>query len=255
MRYPLLNELANDQSARNGVTTTKPSTSRIATDEEIQKVPSSKQNKSSVPSTEPISQSINAEPAPNPWLSTSYKRSSKKSMSDNRITKIQNKRKRDDLDNPEARVNIDVSVDAINEKLTAIAREREDDDEDTPTMVYGRGKKIAFQQTELINRAFAADGFEQDFTMEKEAAIAEDAPKEEDLTLPGWGSWTGQGLKRRATKKLIKKVPGIEASQRKDAKLKHVIINEKQVKKVTFFVCGILIIESKVFGFRSTISV
>ena len=232
------------------------STSRMATDQEIQKVPSPQQIKSSVPSTKPISQRNNVEPSPNPWLSTSYKKSSKKSTSDNRITKIQNKRKRGDLDNIEARVNIDVSVDAINQKLSAVAREREEEDEDTPTMIYGRGKKIAFEQTELINRAFAADGFEQDFEMEKEAAIAEDAPKEEDLTLPGWGSWTGQGVKRRATEtKLIKKVPVIEASKRKDAKLKHVIINEKQVKKVTFFICGILIVESKVFGFRSTISV
>ena len=69
--------------------------------------------------------------------------------------------------------------------------------------------------------------------MEKEAAIAEDAPKQEDLTLPGWGSWTGQGVKRRATEKmLIKNVPGIDASKRKDARLKNVIINEKTVKKV-----------------------
>jgi U3 small nucleolar RNA-associated protein 14 len=99
-------------------------------------------------------------------------------------------------------------------------------------MTYGRGR-VAFQQQELINRAFAGDGFEQDFALEKEAAIAEDAPKEEDLTLPGWGSWTGQGVKRRATeKKLIRKVPGIDASKRKDAKLKNVIIQEKTVKKV-----------------------
>ena len=102
-------------------------------------------------------------------------------------------------------------------------------------MAYGRGR-IAFQQQELINRAFAGDGFEQDFTLEKEAAIAEDAPKQEDLTLPGWGSWTGQGVKRRATERmLVKNVPGIDALKRKDAKLKNVIINEKTVKKVCEF--------------------
>ena len=236
MRYYLVINFTNEQSTRNVVNTTKSSTSRIATDEEIQKFPSSKQIKTILSSAEQTSQNLNVEPTANPWLSTSYKKSSKKSTSDNRITKIQSKRKRDDLDNANALVNIDVSIDAINEKLAAVTREREENDEDTPTMIYGRGKKIAFEQTELINRAFAADGFEQDFAMEKEAAIAEDAPKEEDLTLPGWGSWTGQGVKRRATeKKIIKKVPGIEASQRRDAKLKHVIINEKQVKKVISF--------------------
>ena len=99
-------------------------------------------------------------------------------------------------------------------------------------MSYTRGK-IAFQQAELISRAFASDALEADFEAEKETAIAEDAPREEDLTLPGWGSWTGQGVKRRVTeKKLVKRVPGIEASKRKDAKLKHVIINEKIPKKV-----------------------
>ena len=225
-------EFANEQSTRNGDNTTKSSTSRMAVDEETQKFPSLKQSKTTLSSAEPTAQNTNVERAANPWLAISSKKSSKKSTSDNRITKIQSKRKRDDLDNADARVNIDVSVETINEKLTTAAHEGEED-EDTPTMVYGRGKKIAFQQTELINRAFAADGFEQDFAIEKEAAIAEDAPKEEDLTLPGWGSWTGQGVKRRAMeKKIIKKVPGIEASQRKDAKLKHVIINEKQVKKV-----------------------
>ena len=170
------------------------------------------------------------EAATNPWLTTSYKKPPKSSMVDNRVERIQNKRKKDESE-AEARVNIDVSVETINERLS-MAFERPED-EDTPMMTYGRGK-IAFQQAELINRAFAADGFEQEFAVEKEAVIAEDAPREEDLTLPGWGSWTGQGVKRRATeKKLVKKVPGIEASKRKDAKLKHVIINEKRVKNVS----------------------
>ena len=100
-------------------------------------------------------------------------------------------------------------------------------------MTYARGK-IAFQQAELVNRAFAADGFELDFLTEKQAAISEDAPKEEDVSLPGWGTWAGKGVKRRATEtKLVKQIPGIEASKRKDAKLKHVIISEKRAKNVT----------------------
>jgi len=168
-------------------------------------------------------------PSENPWLSSSIAKTAKKTP-DNRINKIQNKRKRDDEEKADATVNIDVSVEAINQKLSAAAEA--DEDEDAPSMTYGRGR-IAFQQTELINRAFAADGFEEEFAAEKATAIAEDAPKEEDLTMPGWGSWTGQGVKRRATeKKLIKKIPGIDESKRKDANLKHVIINEKRAKAV-----------------------
>ena len=166
----------------------------------------------------------------NPWITTSHRKSSKKATSESRIEKIQKKRKRDDIDTSDARVNIDLTADKINEMLNP-ANENEEDEE-APTMAYGRGR-IAFKQTELIDRAFAADGFEQEFAAEKEAAIAEDAPKEEDLTLPGWGTWTGQGVKKRAMeKRLIKKIPGIEQSKRKDAKLKNVIINEKTSKAV-----------------------
>jgi len=97
-------------------------------------------------------------------------------------------------------------------------------------MMYGRGK-IAFRQEDLLQRSFAVDAFEQDFIAEMQAAIEEDAPKEENLTLPGWGAWTGQGVKRLAAeKKLVKKIPGLEESKRKDAKLKNVVISEKRVK-------------------------
>jgi len=172
---------------------------------------------------------INGESSTNPWLATSYKKFPQKSGSQNRINKIQNKRKREE-ENAEARVNIDLSIEAITQALTA--GHEQEEDEDAPTMTYGRGR-ISFQQAELVNRAFAADGFEQDFMAEKEAAIAEDAPKEEDLMLPGWGSWTGQGVKSHASAvKIVKKMPGVEASKRKDSKLKHVIINEKRVKNV-----------------------
>jgi len=127
-------------------------------------------------------------------------------------------------------VNIDVSIKAITENL--LTADRQVEDEDTPMMTYGKGK-IAFRQEELVNRAFATDGFEQEFMAEKQAAIADDAPKEEDLTLPGWGSWTGEGVKPPSREfKVIKKIPGIDESKRKDAKLKHVIINEKRVKRV-----------------------
>lgn len=230
----------------------------MATNEEISK-PSSIETSANpwLSSTAPEQpqQSTNSETSVNPWLATSYKKSSKNATSENRINKIQSKRKLDDLDTADARINIDTSIEAINEKLTAVTREREGDEEDTPTMTYGRGK-IAFKQTELINRAFAADGFEQEFAAEKADAIAEDAPKEEDLTLPGWGSWTGQGVKRRATeKKIIKKIPGIAESKRKDAKLKHVIINEKRVKNVPSFCSGVLIVEYEIFGRNGAISI
>lgn len=208
----------------------RPSTSRMEpSNGELSSFP--KRNQKSQTAESAVAEATtNGAPVENPWLSIPVSKQSKKKAPENRIEKIQKKRKLDDLDS-EARVNIETSVEAVNEKLKAATNHV--DDEDAPSMTYGRGK-IAFKQIELINRAFAGDDLEADFMAEKAAAVAEDAPKEEDLTLPGWGSWAGQGVKRRATeKKLIKKIPGIDASKRKDAKLKNVIINEKRPKAVS----------------------
>lgn len=162
-------------------------------------------------------------PEVNPWLATAYKKP--KQTSENRIEKLQAKGKR-----APSTVQINVDLATLNEKLSGL--QDQSDEEDGLGMQYGRGK-LAFQQAELIARAFAGDALEADFEKEKEAVIAEDAPREEDLTMPGWGAWTGKGVKRpRVERKLVKKVPGIDASKRKDAKLKNVIINEKVPKKV-----------------------
>jgi U3 small nucleolar RNA-associated protein 14 len=171
----------------------------------------------------------------NPWLSIPYKKPSKNPTSQNRIEKLQAKHNLAKDSATDSTIHIDVSVDSLNAKLAALQRDKDTDnreDDESLGMTYAVGK-IAFEQAELISRAFASDALEADFTVEKEAAIAEDAPREEDLTLPGWGSWTGRGVKkRRVEKKLVKLVPGIDAAKRKDAKLKHVIINEKIPKKV-----------------------
>lgn len=66
--------------------------------------------------------------------------------------------------------------------------------------------------------------------------INEEIPKEEDVTLPGWGSWSGPGVQASVKKVVVPPKPGsgIESSKRKDAKLKNVIINEKRQKNVSF---------------------
>jgi U3 small nucleolar RNA-associated protein 14 len=54
--------------------------------------------------------------------------------------------------------------------------------------------------------------------------------------MPGWGSWTGEGVSKRAQKrnkgKVMTKKEGIKKKDRKDAKLQKVILNEKRVRKV-----------------------
>lgn len=88
-------------------------------------------------------------------------------------------------------------------------------------------------QQEIIKQAFAQDDLFAEFAAEKEGTIQTDAPKTEDMTLPGWGSWSGEGvLKTEPNVRVIKKIEGIDAKKRMDANLKHVIINEKQNKKL-----------------------
>lgn len=114
----------------------------------------------------------------------------------------------------------------------------DDDDDDeqdntpAPTMI-AKSNKVSFNQRELVARAFANDNVVEEFEQEKEAIIAEDDDKVEDMTLPGWGSWGGSGIKKsKNKKKIIKITKGINRDDRKDAKLSNVIINEKRHKKV-----------------------
>ncbi|KAJ3542359.1 hypothetical protein NM688_g5978 [Phlebia brevispora] len=95
----------------------------------------------------------------------------------------------------------------------------------------GKGIK-AFQQRDLVARAFAGDDVVQDFEEAKRREIQEDAPKEVDTTLPGWGSWGGLGTKKAPSKPyLIKKIAGVDPTSRADFNKAHVIISEKRDKK------------------------
>ncbi|KAK9471105.1 small-subunit processome [Dipodascopsis tothii] len=94
----------------------------------------------------------------------------------------------------------------------------------------GRSKAGKFAQRDLVRRAFAGDDVVVDFEAEKKQTIAEEGDQEIDETLPGWGSWTGKGL-HGPKKKFIRKVEGVKANKRQDARLKNVIINERSNKK------------------------
>lgn len=100
----------------------------------------------------------------------------------------------------------------------------------------GRGKRNnAPLQRDLVAEAFAGDNVALDFAKEKRAMIQADAPQEQDVTLPGWGSWGGKGVRHRQKKNpaLIKKIDGLDPSRRKDFGMEHVMINERQDKKAS----------------------
>ncbi|KAJ3088093.1 hypothetical protein HK102_009599 [Quaeritorhiza haematococci] len=92
-------------------------------------------------------------------------------------------------------------------------------------------------QKDVMVMAFGDDNIEDEFEEEKMEIMEEGKPKEEDLTLPGWGSWGGTKLKpkSRVVVKKLKPGEGIDPTKRKDAKLKNVMINEKKDKKAFKF--------------------
>ncbi|KAG6813718.1 hypothetical protein H0H92_008126 [Tricholoma furcatifolium] len=99
----------------------------------------------------------------------------------------------------------------------------------------GKGKaKLpqAFEQRDLVALAFAGDNVVHEFQEAKKREIASDAPREVDTTIPGWGSWGGGGIQAKPPKpQRIKKIAGIDPTNRADYGKAHVIISEKRDKK------------------------
>jgi U3 small nucleolar RNA-associated protein 14 len=95
---------------------------------------------------------------------------------------------------------------------------------------------MAIRDQKLIERAFAGEDVHGQFEEEKAEIERDDDEKEIDNTLPGWGSWVGEGVsnreKRRHQGRFITKVEGVKKRDRKDFRLKDVIISEKRIKKV-----------------------
>src|SRR5690606_10274968 len=96
---------------------------------------------------------------------------------------------------------------------------------------------MAIRDQKLIERAFAGEDVHGQFEEEKAEIEREDDEKEIDNTLPGWGSWVGEGVSKREQRRhkgrFITKVEGVKKTDRKDYKLKGVIISEKRIRKVS----------------------
>ena len=99
------------------------------------------------------------------------------------------------------------------------------------TSAFDMDANVSQEQKEMIAMAFAGDNvLEEDFLKEKAKLVDDETNKDEDVTLPGWGSWGGQGVKnKRPQKRIIKKAA--PQSTRKDSGKKLVIISERVQKK------------------------
>ncbi|CAF0926190.1 unnamed protein product [Adineta steineri] len=84
-----------------------------------------------------------------------------------------------------------------------------------------------------IQEAFADDDVLAEFEKEKTDIIERDRPKAIDLSLPGWGEWSGAGVPVNKRKKRKFLVPPKPAPPRRDVHLQHVIISEKADQKIS----------------------
>ncbi|CAG8956144.1 hypothetical protein HYFRA_00012061 [Hymenoscyphus fraxineus] len=117
-------------------------------------------------------------------------------------------------------------------KSTTFDMDVDSDDSDDGNTVQ---LPFAIRDQDLIKRAFAGADVVGEFQAEKNQTIEDEEDKVVDNTLPGWGSWTGDGVSKREKARnkgrFLTKVEGVKAANRKDSKLERVIINEKRVKK------------------------
>ncbi|KAK8053915.1 Utp14 protein-domain-containing protein [Apiospora saccharicola] len=94
---------------------------------------------------------------------------------------------------------------------------------------------IRFTEQELLDKAFGGLDVVADFDAEKHELQEEQDEKTIDKTMPGWGSWVGEGVSKREQKRhqgrFLEKQAGVKKTDRKDNKLKNVIISEKRMKK------------------------
>ncbi|KAI8965174.1 small-subunit processome [Daldinia sp. FL1419] len=94
---------------------------------------------------------------------------------------------------------------------------------------------IQFREQDLIEKAFGGLDVVAEFEQEKADIEEEDDDKVIDNTLPGWGSWVGDGVSNREKKRhqgrFLTKQEGIKKKDRKDAGIQNVIVNEKRIKK------------------------
>ncbi|KAL4232806.1 U3 small nucleolar RNA-associated protein 14 A [Mactra antiquata] len=103
--------------------------------------------------------------------------------------------------------------------------DNDDDDEDD-------GVDADEEQRMTIAQAFASDDVIEEFTKEKDEILEQSKPKDIDLTIPGWGSWGGEGItisKKKRKRFTIKAPPALP---RKDSQLGHVILNETKMNTV-----------------------
>lgn len=147
--------------------------------------------------------------------------SSKLEKSGNKISKQQKKRKAHEMDADDEILEMDGVMKLVDPHGEDSSKEEEDE-----------SQIRMFKQTDMMKQAFAGDeDVMAEFQAEKRKIVEDEGDQVEDLTLPGWGDWTGGNHKTKKNKVVKKKKGIVDANNRKDRFKQNVIINEKVNKK------------------------
>lgn len=135
------------------------------------------------------------------------------------------------------------NIDSVPSSFAVEDSEDDSDDDEAQAFNLSTAESTSREQRDLINRAFAADHITEDQIAQEKLDLVQDENDVEKeystLTMPGWGEWAGNGVKpSKRREKMIAEMEFKKAKKerellknRKDAKLKHVLINQKKNKK------------------------
>lgn len=114
--------------------------------------------------------------------------------------------------------------------------QREDEE---PTVMLEEERDFGTSNEDLMRRAFAGDDVEAEFEKEKLEDVNAELPDADGpKNLPGWGNWVDNQKTPKWMIEAEKKAKAERAKalkNRRDAKLKHVVISEKFDKKAAHF--------------------
>jgi len=120
-----------------------------------------------------------------------------------------------------------------------VAPPKVEEDEDEPVVMLDEERTLGATNEELMRRAFANDDIEAEFEKEKLADVDAELPNADvPKNLPGWGAWASEQRVPKWMQDAEKKAKAERTKalkNRRDAKLKHVVISEKFDKKAAQF--------------------
>lgn len=120
----------------------------------------------------------------------------------------------------------------LHSHLDSHATDSDSDAEAQPTPISQSRRPTQLQQRSLVSEAFTDDDVVTEFAREKAAITAAEAPQSINTHLPGWGSWSGKGLRPpTSSQKYTKLLPGIPKHSRKDLSTPHLIRAHHRDKK------------------------